>query len=401
MAGYRDLLRTPGVARIIAAQLTARLPNGMTSLAILLHIEQVTGSYGAAGLVLAATSIGQAVAGPVTSRWMGIWGMRRVLTTTLVVMATAITALALIQLPVPGYMALGLVAGLATPPVQSAVRTIYPKMVNSRQLTPLFSLDASLQEIIWIIAPVLITFVATQVGTVQALILIVVILVGGGAWFILSPEVGRVRIPRSRRSFGKVLTKPAVILATVTGFLLIGACAAVEAGVVATFGHSGLEAGLVLAVFSIGSLAGGLAFGHIPIGRWAMARRFLIVTVGLVLTTFSLNVFWLGGSLVLAGIGIAPALAVMFAITSASVKFSETAESFGWVATGQLIGAAAGSAVAGFLIDGVGPQGAYWAAASFAFVGFLVSAVFVRSFPDLRGRDASPIPDTEPVRTIT
>ena len=53
-AGYRDLLRTPGVARIIAAQLTARFPNGMTSLAILLHVQQLTGSYGSAGLVLAA-----------------------------------------------------------------------------------------------------------------------------------------------------------------------------------------------------------------------------------------------------------------------------------------------------------------------------------------------------------
>ena len=401
MAGYRDLLRTPGVARIIAAQLTARFPNGMTSLAILLHIEQITGSYGSAGLVLAATSVGQAIAGPVTSRWMGVWGMRRVLTTTLLVCAAAITALALLELPLPGYMALGVLAGLSTPPVQSAVRTIYPKMVNSRQLTPLFSLDASLQEIIWIVAPVLITFVATQVGTVQALILIVVILLGGGAWFILSPEVGRVRIPRSRRSIGKVLAKPAVLLATITGFLLIGACAAVEAGVVATFGHGGLEAGIVLAVFSIGSLAGGLTFGHIPIGPWAMARRFAVVAGGLALTTISLNVWWLGGSLIIAGIGIAPALAVMFAMTSASVKFSETAESFGWVATGQLIGAAAGSAIAGFLIDGVGPQGAYWAATGFAVVGVIVSAVFVRSFPDLRGRDASPIPDTEPVEIIT
>ncbi|WP_442576433.1 MFS transporter [Microbacterium sp. F51-2R] len=401
MAGYRDLLRTPGVARIIAAQLTARFPNGMTSLAILLHIEQVTGSYGAAGLVLAATSVGQAIAGPVTSRWMGIWGMRRVLTTTLIICAASITALALTQAPLPVYMLLGFVAGLSTPPVQSAVRTIYPKMVNSRQLTPLFSLDASLQEIIWIIAPVLITFVSTQVGTVQGLLLIVVILIGGGSWFILSPEVGRVRIPRSRRSFGKVLGKPAVLLATVTGFLLIGACAAVEAGVVATFGHGGLEAGLVLAVFSVGSLGGGLTFGHIPIGPWAMARRFAAVAAGLALTTFSLNAFWLGGSLFLAGIGIAPALAVMFAMTSASVKFSDTAEAFGWIATGQLIGAAAGSAVAGFLIDGVGPQGAYWAATAFAVTGFVVSAVFVRGFPDLRGRDASPIPDTEPVGTIT
>lgn len=401
MAGYRELLRTRGVGRIIAAQLAARFPNGMTSLAVLLHVEQVTGSYGAAGLVLAATSIGQAIAGPVTSRWMGRWGMRRVLTLTLAVCALSITGLALLALPVPGYMALGLIAGLSTPPVQSAVRTIYPKMVTSRQLTPLFSLDASLQEIIWIIAPVVITFVATQVGTVPALLLIVVILVLGGAWFILSPEVGRVRIPRSRHGFGRVLLKPAVLLATVCGFLLIAACSAVEVGVVATFGHGGAQAGFVLAVFSIGSLVGGLSFGHIPIGRWAMARRLLIVTVGLIVTIFALNVWWLGASLFVAGIGIAPALAVIFAITSASVRFSETAEAYGWIGTGQLIGAAMGSAVAGFLIDGIGPQGAYVAAAGLAGAGVLVAIVFVRGFPDLRGRDASPIPDTQPVQTIT
>lgn len=401
MAGYRVLLRTPGVGRIIAAQLTARFPNGMISLAVLLHIEHVTGSYGAAGLVLAATSVGQAVAGPVTSRWMGRWGMRRVLTVTLVFCAAAIAAMALLVVPLPVYMALGLIGGLSTPPVQSAVRTIYPKMVPSSQLTPLYSLDASLQEIIWVLAPVIITLVGTQVGTVPALLLIVVILLGGGAWFILSPEVGRVRIPRSRRALGTVLRKPPVILATATGFLLVGACAAVEAGVVATFNHGGLEAGLILAVFAVGSLAGGLSFGHIPIGRWAMARRFAIVTVGLTLTIVSLNAWWLGATLLVAGAGIAPALAVMFAMTSASVRFSETAEAYGWIGTGQLIGAAAGSAVAGFLVDGVGPQGAYIAAAGFAAAGLVVSVLLVRGFPDLRHRDASPIPDTEPVHTIT
>ncbi len=110
-----------------------------------------------------------------------------------------------------------------------------------------------------------------------------------------------------------------------------------------------------------------------------------------------LNVFWLGGTLILAGIGIAPALAVLFAITSASVKFSETAEAFGWAGTGQLIGAAAGSAVAGFLVDVGDWRGAYLAATIFAAVGLLVAVVFVRSFPDLRHRDASPHPDTEPL----
>ncbi|MDR2998273.1 MAG: MFS transporter [Microbacterium sp.] len=395
MAGYRDLLRTPGVARMIAAQLVARFPNGMMSLAILMHVEQQTGSYGEAGLVLAATSVGQAIAGPVTSRWMGAWGMRRVLSLTLAVCVLSVLGLALLPLNLPGYMALGMVAGLSTPPVQSAVRTIYPKLVNSSQLTPLFSLDASLQEIIWIVAPVVITLVSTGIGTVQGLLLVATILVGGGAWFILSPEVGRVRIPRSRRAFGRVVLKPPVLLATVIGFLLIGACSAVEVGVVSTFGHGGLEAGLVLAVFSVGSLVGGLGLGHIPIGPWAMARRLTIVAVGLVLTMVSLNVFWLGGTLFAAGIGIAPALAVLFAITTASVKFSETAEAFGWAGTGQLIGAAAGSAVAGFLIDHGGPQGAYLAAALFAIAGVIVAVVFVKAFPDLRHRDPSPYPDTE------
>ena len=400
MAGYRDLLRTPGVGRIIAAQLTARFPSGMTSLALLMHIEHVTGTYGAAGLVLAAASVGQAISGPITSRWMGRWGMRRVLTLTMIVCAMSLAGIGLFELPIAAYMALGLMSGLSTPPVQSAVRTIYPKMVNSRQLTPLFSLDASLQEIIWILAPVVITIVATQIGTVVGIMMVVVILFAGGSWFILSPEVGRVRIPRSRRRFGRVPARPAVLLATVMGFLLIGACAAVEAGVIATFGHGGLQAGLVLAIFSVGSLAGGLLSGGIPIGRWAMARRMAIVAAGLVVTTFSLSVWWLSGSLLVAGIGVAPALAVMFAMTTASVKFSDTAEAFGWVGTGQLIGAAAGSAIAGFLIDGMGPTGAYWTAAGFAVAGLIVSVLCVRGFPDLRFRDASPMPDTEPVHTV-
>jgi len=397
VGSYSDLLRTSGVARIIAAQLTARFPSGMLSLAFLLHVEQQTGSYGAAGVVLAATSIGQAIAGPLTSRLMGRWGMRPVLITTLAVCVAAVVAIGVLALTVPLYMAIGFIAGLSTPPVQPAVRTIYPKMVNSRQLTPLFSLDASAQEIIWVVGPVVTTFVSTQIGTEWGILLAAALMVGGGIWFITSPELGRVRIPRSKRRLGVVLTRPPVMLATIVGFLLIGAAAAIEAGVVAAFGHDGAQAGIVLAIFSIGSLAGGLFLGHVPIGPWATARRMLIVFAGTALAAFMMDFWWLSVTLFIAGIGIAPVLAVLFAIVSASVKFSDTAEAYGWVGTGQLIGAALGSALAGFLIDGYGAQGAFWAATGLAFLGFLVPALGRRWHPDLRDRDASPIPDTEPV----
>lgn len=406
MKGYIDLLRTPGVARIIAAQLTARFPSGMISLAFLLHMERIFDSYAAAGIVLAATSVGQAVSGPLTSRLMGVLGMRRVLITTILICAASLTTIGLASLPLWGYVVLGLVTGLSYPPVQPAVRTIYPKMVNGRQLTPLFSLDASAQEIIWIAGPVVATFVGTQVSTVAAVLLNVVFLLGGGAWFVLSPEVGRVRIPRSKRRFGAVLSRPPVLIATVVGFLVVGSCAAIETGVVATFGDAhGPEAGLVLAIWAVSSLLGGLAFGHLPIGPWALARRILVIFVGATLAIFAWEFWTLALTLVIAGLCLAPALAVMFSAVSASVKFSDTAEAYGWVGTGQLIGAAAGSAIAGFVIDALrsgdstGAAGAFWASAAFALLALIVAAVFARSMPDLRGRDASPIPDTDAIPT--
>jgi len=47
------------------------------------------------------------------------------------------------------------------------------------------------------------------------------------------------------------------------------------------FGHDGAEAGIVLAIFSVGSLAGGLFLGHVPIGPWSTARRMFIVFAGM------------------------------------------------------------------------------------------------------------------------
>jgi MFS family permease len=394
---YLSLLRTPGVARIMLAQLVARFPSGMISLGFLLHMQHIFHSYAAAGIVLAATSVGQAISGPLTSRLMGVWGMRRVLTLTMAVCAVALVGIATLQLPLVGFMLLGLVVGLSYPPVQPAVRTIYPKMVTERQLTPLFSLDASAQEVIWIAGPVVVTFVGTQVSTVAGVLLSVVFLVGGGLWFISSPELGRVRIPRSKRRFGAVLARPAVLLSTVVGFLVVGSCAAIEAGVVATFGETSPQSGIVLAVWAVSSLIGGLAFGHLGISPWTLARRTFVVFIGAALAIFAWEFWSLSAALVIAGICLAPAIAVMFAMVSASVRFSDTAEAYGWVGTGQLIGAAAGSATAGFLIDAVGSGGAFWAAAAFAALAAGVSAVFHRAVPDLRGVGASPLPDTEPV----
>ncbi|WP_430593536.1 MFS transporter [Humidisolicoccus flavus] len=396
MSKYTQVAKTPGVSRIMAAQLVARFPGGMYSLGVLMHIEQQHGSYGAAGLVLAAMSIGQGISGPVTSRWMGRFGTRRVLLATMIVCIAAILTIAVFPLPVWGAMIAGFIGGFAFPPVLPAVRTLYPKMVPQKLLTSLFSLDATLQEVIWVIGPVAVTFMATQVGTTEGLLLALAFQLLGTLWFTFSPEIGKLRIPLAKRKLGVVLRKRPVLLSMVAGLLLIGSCSAIEAGVVSLFGHGNANAGIILGIYAIGSFAGGLSFGHLPVRRHSLGLRLVLVLFGTALSAFLLDFWGLALALFIAGLGIAPALAAMSSIVAGTVKFSDTAEAYGWVGTGQLIGAATGSAIAGFSIDAFGAAGAMWTAIVYVALAAAVALVFRKHQPDLRHGIESPA-DTGPM----
>lgn len=401
MKTYLELLRVRGVTRILVSQLLARFPHGMLSIAFLIHVEQVHHSFAAAGLVVGAISLGEAIAGPISSRLMARWGIRPLLASMGLVSVITLSSMAIFPLSVPVLVILGFIGGCAFPPIQPAVRTIYPKLVPNRLLTPLFSLDASAQEIIWIVGPVLTTFIAMQIGSVEAVLAAMAFLVGGGIWFITSPSVGQVRIPRSKRRLGGVLTRPPVIISTLLGLSLVACFSAVEAGIIGLFGEDGPEAGIILAIYAVGSLVGGLAWGHREIAPWSMTRRLLLVTVGLVGAMFVTDFWWLSVMLFISGLGVAPALTVLFANVSATMKFSETAESYAWIGSGQLIGAGIGSAVAGLCIDHYGAQTAIVAAAIFSLITALGALVTYKWSPDLRGGHGAPLPDTGPVETIS
>ena len=128
-----------------------------------------------------------------------------------------------------------------------------------------------------------------------------------------------------------------------------------------------------------------------------MVFRSTIVLAGTALCLISRNPFWLGVALCFGGIGVAPMFAALFTIVSSTVKFSETAEAYGWVGTGQLVGMALGSAIAGVALDTYGGFGGLLISTVFMLATALAAAASVRWLPDLRGRDATPIPDTTPI----
>ena len=401
MGIYGELGRHPGVIRVLISQLTARFPFGMLSIILLLHINLAYGDYTSAGIVLATQSVGQAISGPLSSRLMGRWGMRPVLGFTSIVCAGLLVTIAFAQLPLVVMTALAFLVGVTTPPITPAVRTLYPKLVPPKQLSPLFSLDAAAQEIIWVLGPVVAVFVSSQFGTTAGLGVAAAFMLAGGAWFISSPIIGRVKLPPSKRGFGAVLRYPTVIISTVVGFFFVASFAAIEAGIVAAFsssssghGHGSMESGIVLALFAGGSLVGGLLFGHRELRPWSLLLRVCIVLAGTLAALVSLNIWWLSVVLFLGGLGTAPAFAAISNVVSATVKFSETAEAYGWVGTGQLVGVATGSALAGVAIDFADARGAIVVSAVLLVICALCSVGAMRWLPDLKGRTVEPPPET-------
>ena len=72
------------------------------------------------------------------------------------------------------------------------------------------------------------------------------------------------------------------------------------------------------------------------------------------------------------------------AVIAGSVPFSDTAEAYGWIGTGQLLGASVGSALAGIAIDAAGGRGGILVSVGIALAGVVVASVFRRAQPDLR-----------------
>ena len=378
MGDYTTMLRRPGVIRIVFSQLVARFPFGMMSLAFVLHIQHITHSYTYAGLALGFETAGVAISGPILGRVMGRVGARRMLLITSAISALAIFAIAIA--PVPGEVLVGLclVVGLSSPPIQVAVRTIYPSLVPKNRMGVLYALDANLQEIIWIVGPVLTTFIAAYLSPAIGVIIMGVIQIVGSLWFSSNPEVRNLIIPASTKSMGRVLKNKVVIANAVMGGLLVGSFSAVEVGTVGVLDLA--TAGWVIAALSIGSLVGGFAFGHRSKTKWALSRFLIVVVVGYLSVYIAPNQpVWMSIAWFIAGMGVAPALGLFGAIIGAALPTSETAEAYGWVQTGQMLGYAGAASLVGFVIDTVSGEASLLIAAIFA-IGTLAVALYSAKF---------------------
>ncbi|TCC52539.1 MFS transporter [Kribbella capetownensis] len=385
LTAYRDLWKTHGVMALLASALIARLPVMATMVPLSFLAKDAAGNFGWAGVVAGAYSVGMAVASVVWSRLADRRGARGVLLTTGMAWGVLMAVLAL--LPDSWYRVLPVAAALAgmfVAPVTSALRASWPKLVQGARLRAVYALDATAQELLFLVGPMLGAIAVSFASPRAGLLACAVTAAAAIWWFALKQQP---RTPHDE-SDGPRPTAVQLLLhrhrlpllfafaCMVTGF------ASMSLGIVAFADEHGnrLIAGVLEMVAAAGSLSGGLVGGALPGRRnsyvWRRMLAMTVLTTGCVFATFS--VVALAVMLFAAGCLIAPTIGAIYERIGAMTPASARTEIFGWMLSGGMIGSAVGSAVAGTVVESFGVRYAW---VLMAVLGLLATLSLIRVPP--------------------
>src|SRR5215472_5203239 len=165
---YLEVLRLPGALGFSSAGFIARMPMSMFGLGTVLLIAALTRRYGLAGVVAAVGSVGYAVGAPQFAKLTDRHGQRRVLRPQVMVFTAATAALMVVVS--------SLLAGSTMPSMGPMVRARWSALLaGTTRLHTAFSLESVADEIIFMVGPVAVALLATDVypaaGLAAALLL--------------------------------------------------------------------------------------------------------------------------------------------------------------------------------------------------------------------------------------
>lgn len=362
LARYRDVLAAPGSLRLYVTGVFARLPQGMSGLATLLLVREATHSYALAGLAVGGEAIAAAAAGPWQGRLVDRLGRAPVLVPWAATQAALfVTLVVCAHAHARGAVLVAIAAGsgAAQPAIAPAVRALLRSVVvEETARESAYALESVIQELIWITGPLAVG-VVIAFGSPSLALLICAGLALAGTGFFVSMPASRERPPVARSRSGGLRAFPELRSLLVPIGLMGLAIGATEVGLPSLALHAGSRAstGLLLAMWSLGSMIGGLLHGARD-WRLGLAERYRRLLAGAVLCAaplvFAHSIpFGLVGAL-LTGLSIAPVFSCQYALVGHAVHDGAETEAFTWMSSALVAGIAAGSALGGALIGAGG-----------------------------------------------
>jgi predicted MFS family arabinose efflux permease len=308
-------------------------------------------------------------------------------------------------------LVLAFVGGLFGLPIFTVIRLSLSVLAPTDQRRTAFSLDGVGTEASFILGPTLGVLIATTVSTQAALVAVAVAtLAVGVAVMVIDPPTrsapgsparaegsqDAVRPPRAAW-FGPGLV---AVLGVAVGATVV--LAGTEVSLVAHLREHGAMqlTGAVLAVWSAGSMIGGLVYGgfnrELSPFWLLMALGLLTVPVGLATSPTALALTILPAAALCA-----PVIAVTSEKVSRLVPEAARGEALGWHGSALQIGSAVGAPLAGVALDASGAWAGFAAAGTAGAVLALAGLVLVGVFGRRRRSTGSPSPAGSPAPADT
>ncbi|WEV72735.1 MFS transporter [Bifidobacterium sp. ESL0790] len=406
---YARLFAIPGVKSFCLSGAVARLPISMMSLGIVLALNHMYNNWTIAGTMSAVYILAVAAVTPLYARLFDRFGQRKVGWPALVASVVAMLVFAFAawaRVPIPVLFALAIVMGCTQFSFGALVRTRWAYALrrpgDEDLLDTAYALESGIDEMVFILGPILAAFLATSVSPVSQLFVPALACgVGGVIFFSLKdtqpPIVENVMVGAApvtdedvREALAnrggtegaqlqedgvslKVLhthaAKPKSVLlyAGVIPLLVVFVVFNMsfnefDVSVTAMMKAMGREQflGLQLAMFALGSCVGAFIFGSKkPKGsNWRhMVVYLVLLTIGYVMCHVVMdNLILLGICSVISGLFVSPLFATGNLIVKDIVPAGSLTEGLSWVTTAGSVGTSFGSSLAGMVLDVSNPH---------------------------------------------
>lgn len=350
----------------LALDTTVRLPTAMLPLGVLLYVADRSASYATGGLAVAALSVGGGLGGAFVGMGADRFGQRVVALLTTLVQVASLSTVLLLHGTEPLWATLLLVGstGLANPQAGAMARSRWGVRADRRPdrasfVSTAMAFEGAVDEMSFVVGPVLVSTVAAVLSPALGLALALLIAVVTQVGFGLHRTALAGRGPRDPESVHRA--RPDVPWARLACVMLaMGAIGVVfgttQTGVAARMAEGGTDelTGVVYALMGVGSAITGLLTTRLPAALRLETRiavgGMLLALGGLLVAATERPVPLALGCLVL-GVALAPALISAYALAQQAAPAGWSTTVMTGLGTANVVGVAAGAAVAGLLVD--------------------------------------------------
>ena len=198
MNAYREFLRTPGARSLLVAGFFPRLAYSMVSLAIFFRVQEASGSIAVAGLAVGAASVAGAVSAALRGWLVDHYGQTKPILFLAPAYALSAFALAAFAHSAVTAITLSVVVGLTAPPINISIRPLWLDIAGLDGVRTAYGFDAAVMNVIQMLGPVIVTFVALNLFPSAGLILVGVSMLIGGVLLATNAH-SRAWVPEPRQ----------------------------------------------------------------------------------------------------------------------------------------------------------------------------------------------------------